>query len=258
VAVFLQSRNVICSPLKDADAAQEHTYILDYVIQFFITNFGYVNYFNRLFKVHPRSELFQRRINGEYNVDRSRYPILEQFVGSVGRTDSTSLVVTPTSSVPGHYNPEQLTFVYDSDVMQGVPLKTDDVVRLQHQEHAVENGLYKVLDVSASETRLWRLLVKPRAPRSTGEHENVDGYRCVTDPSLRFEHECLSKNDLNGVARRSKHVWDRPCTDSHECPFFRYDPIHKKYDGMCVNGYCQFPNGVERVGFRRFVPVNET
>ncbi len=244
VEVFLECKNVMYTDIPF------HSYLLDYVVQYYITNFGYVNYFNRFLKSHPRTELFVARINKEYTVDTSNAPILEQFSEQRAMHPDRRLRLTPLKKLDGFYIPQHMTFYYRSDVLDGVPMMIGDFVELKYQDIPEENGMYTVSSVSLTEGCRLQKFHHPYRIRSI---PNEDGFYCVTDPSIMYKHECLAGNDVIGNKRHVVNVWDGPCKDSHECPFFTYDPSTKQYHGRCVNGYCQMPQGVTRVGFRKYV-----
>ena len=45
-------------------------------------------------------------------------------------------------------------------------------------------------------------------------------------------------------------VWDSPCTQNIECPYFKANKNYPNQFGGCVDGYCQLPLGLDRVGYR--------
>lgn len=64
-------------------------------------------------------------------------------------------------------------------------------------------------------------------------------YQCTTNRKYEFDFQCKEENG---------DVWDRPCMNDFECPFYNMDI----YRGGCKpNGYCELPIGVEPVGFRK-------
>jgi hypothetical protein len=71
-------------------------------------------------------------------------------------------------------------------------------------------------------------------------HEDriVRMFRC---PSVKTEPECAAAGG----------VWDRPCADDSECPFFIINRDDKS-EGACVSGHCRMPLGVARMSFRKY------
>ena len=75
--------------------------------------------------------------------------------------------------------------------------------------------------------------------------------RCVTDPMIKTRAECESRADVFGKPREPG-VWDAPCSKDRDCPFYQANKNWPNHRGGCVDGYCEMPIGVRRVGFRKF------
>lgn len=71
-------------------------------------------------------------------------------------------------------------------------------------------------------------------------HDNRTPYVCLGHPDVSSNAECEATGG----------VWDRPCGDSSECPFYLVNRADTK--GGCDGGYCQMPVGVKRAGWRRY------
>lgn len=70
--------------------------------------------------------------------------------------------------------------------------------------------------------------------------EDDPRFRCVDEPTNMNRFICPNNS------------WDRPCEVDEECPF--YTPgVHKS--GGCKSGYCEMPNGVKRVGYRKYKSI---
>ena len=81
-------------------------------------------------------------------------------------------------------------------------------------------------------------------PRAVYEREKLHPKAvCVTDSSVRIREMC--EKDANGV-------WDRPCENDAECPFFQANRRYPNYRGGCVAGLCEMPVGVKSLSFRRY------
>jgi hypothetical protein len=65
-------------------------------------------------------------------------------------------------------------------------------------------------------------------------------YRCVTNDKYEFDFQCKEENG---------DVWDRPCMNDFECPFYNMD-LDK--GGCKTDGFCELPVGVKNIGFRRY------
>ena len=46
-------------------------------------------------------------------------------------------------------------------------------------------------------------------------------------------------------------VWDRKCEKDTECPYFNSNKNYPNNFGGCIEGKCQMPKGIERIGMRK-------
>ena len=58
---------------------------------------------------------------------------------------------------------------------------------------------------------------------------------------------CESELGLDGKPKK-KGVWDKPCINDEDCPFFI-----EGNKGGCLDGLCRMPRGVKRLGSRKYV-----
>jgi hypothetical protein len=67
---------------------------------------------------------------------------------------------------------------------------------------------------------------------------------------------CFKSNITNiydeDSCKKNYGIWDIPCKTNYECPFYveSYNSL-KVGRGACLSGYCEFPKGVERVGYKK-------
>ena len=74
------------------------------------------------------------------------------------------------------------------------------------------------------------------------------------------DFECYDNNILRTqpLCEQQGYVWDKRCTFDYECPFFATNLNYPNtLRGGCENGYCEFPVGVGRLSFKRYVANNE-
>jgi hypothetical protein len=81
---------------------------------------------------------------------------------------------------------------------------------------------------------------------------------CVTDETIKNRAQCESALDAFGRPKAQPDVWDAPCAQDTECPFFQANKRYPNYRGGCQGGYCEMPLGVQRVGFTRHVADAES
>lgn len=76
-------------------------------------------------------------------------------------------------------------------------------------------------------------------------------YECVTNPNIKFQHQCESEYTIDGVKKKHFDVWDKRCESHTECPFFSLN--NDNYNGKCNdNGFCEMPIGVKNIGYRKY------
>lgn len=65
------------------------------------------------------------------------------------------------------------------------------------------------------------------------------------------EKECNAETDLIGN-RVAPGVWDRRCVADGDCPFFKANKNYPNTFGKCLDGLCELPTGLKRIGYRQF------
>lgn len=116
-------------------------------------------------------------------------------------------------------------FTMESDLIDGIPVRAGVKVVLEHQDRKIENGIYKALEDMKLEKRREKIY-------------DIN-YECIGSPEINSKDQCLG-------------TWDRRCQAHEECPFFQANKTYPNYFGGCVDGYCQMPVGVDRVGYRQY------
>lgn len=76
-------------------------------------------------------------------------------------------------------------------------------------------------------------------------------WQCFGKTRYITEKACIAKTDIKGNPREPG-IWDKPCLDDSECPFFQANKNYPNKRGGCINGFCQMPINVKRLGFRKY------
>ena len=72
-------------------------------------------------------------------------------------------------------------------------------------------------------------------------------YICVGDTTSISKQACESSYDIYGKLKPAPTVWDAPCVSNSNCAFF--DGTR----GGCTSGQCEFPIGVHKLSFTKYV-----
>ena len=77
-----------------------------------------------------------------------------------------------------------------------------------------------------------------------------DKYHCYNDKTNLNKQLCNMKYDFDGNLKET--IWDKPCEDNKECPFFGKNKQYQIGRGKCIDGYCELPVGVKRLSYRKY------
>jgi hypothetical protein len=61
------------------------------------------------------------------------------------------------------------------------------------------------------------------------------------------KNNCISFKEGEGTG-----IWDTPCKYNEECPFFKKNGNYPNNRGGCLNGYCEMPTNIERIGYKEY------
>jgi hypothetical protein len=88
-----------------------------------------------------------------------------------------------------------------------------------------------------------------QSPIDTPRSALDPSYTCYGDRTIEQKMLCDSKYDAIGEPKKKATVWDRPCFQDSDCPY--YDG--RKGRGGCLQGgMCEFPIGAKQASFRTF------
>ena len=73
-------------------------------------------------------------------------------------------------------------------------------------------------------------------------------------PLYGDELKCKSyHSEVNGVG-----VWDAPCQENKDCPFYKSNANYPNSFGKCLpSGKCEMPIGIERIGFKNYYKMTK-
>ena len=78
------------------------------------------------------------------------------------------------------------------------------------------------------------------------------------------KHKCFLKKGFNestcksfSFNKKTFGVWDKPCVNNQECPFYKANKNYSNRRGGCINGYCEMPKNIKRVGYKYYDTKNK-
>jgi len=202
------------------------------------------NYFTIYFTFHDITLLSIKQINKLIKV-RSSLPILEQFEEE---KKSEDIDILPAQNIFGYYDADKKTLSIYEKMIDGIPLQIVSSIHLQNQVRSEENGYYKVLEISDEPSE--KTILQKTASESDTHIEPE--YQCIGDSTIKNKGLCNSVYDAMGRPKENRNVWDRPCVTNTDCPFYQINKNYDNYRGGCINGYCEMPLGVKRIGFTMY------
>ena len=73
------------------------------------------------------------------------------------------------------------------------------------------------------------------------------------------KHKCFLKKGFNEPTcksydfdKKTHGVWDKPCINDLECPFYKKNKNYENTRGGCINGFCEMPVNIEKVGYKHY------
>ena len=77
-------------------------------------------------------------------------------------------------------------------------------------------------------------------------------YGCYGNNKIVNKFECDSYYTKEGNPKDYYSIWDKKCSTNEECPYYKKNSKYENNRGGCINGNCEFPVGVKRIGFTKY------
>jgi hypothetical protein len=81
---------------------------------------------------------------------------------------------------------------------------------------------------------------------------NAGKYGCYGNSKITNKFECDSLYTYDGNIKSYYSLWDKKCSIDEECPYYKANKKYPNTRGGCINGSCEFPVGVKRLGFKKY------
>jgi hypothetical protein len=131
--------------------------------------------------------------------------------------------------------------IKSDNIVADIPLKvgTDVVLLPPKGQNNVIALRGSIAEITETVTRI-SIAPQREAQFSQNEKTRSDKFTCFENNTIKNRKECEEKSG----------VWDRPCEDDSECPFYLIN--NDEHTGGCVSGYCQMPLGMRRASYRKY------
>lgn len=81
---------------------------------------------------------------------------------------------------------------------------------------------------------------------------NKGNYGCYGNGNIINKFECDSLYNYDGSSKIYYSKWDKKCATNEECPYYKANSKYPNERGGCLNGFCELPVGVKRIGFTKY------
>ena len=78
-------------------------------------------------------------------------------------------------------------------------------------------------------------------------NKNYKQFRCFGRHGFN-EAECKSYD----IERKTRGVWDRPCNNNEECPYYKKNKNYENERGGCKKGFCEMPINTKTLSYRYY------
>jgi len=206
-------KNVILKKILPEDLKKTHKQF-DYLFTYIVINSDYMDYIKKL----------KYYINGLKDVDINRIKAFYPFI--IERYNTTKFYFSKIED-------NNIYDIFLNDDLTLLPIMNYDILR------TVENFIT-------------RLDIPHDYYNKDKDGNNVKGYGCFGDSNVINKYECDSIYKINGLPKKYYSVWDKKCHANEECPYYKKNTKYVNARGGCINGLCELPVGVKRMGFKKY------
>jgi hypothetical protein len=87
---------------------------------------------------------------------------------------------------------------------------------------------------------------------NSGNSGNSGNYGCYGNNKIVNKFECDSYYTKEGNPKDYYSIWDKKCAKNEECPYYKKNTRYENSRGGCINGNCEFPVGVKKIGYTKY------
>jgi len=222
----LDVNNIYLKRIKIEDLKNTNK-IFDYLFTYMVLNSEYMNYIcNQKYYINGLKDVDINRIKAYYPFIKENYNTVKYYYNKSKE---------PNENMNNKTNNE----IYLSSDNSLLPIMTYNIIS------SVENFITR-LDMPED----YLEAVKEKYDVSDkGGH-----YGCYGNNNIVNKFECDSYYNIDGTPKKYYSLWDKKCSTDIECPYYKSNNNYPNNRGGCINnGFCEFPVGVKRLGFNKYI-----
>lgn len=230
------------------------------IILTLIGNFELINYYTQYFKFYDETIDYIEKKN-HHILSRKGKNILEQFDNNKRTNwfnenniiDNRTQIIKPKYSLRGFYDSYNNSFDFIGNNIENIPINENDIIILENQDRDEENGTYYVKYIFDNKVLLKK--IKDTHVNKDDYYKGLNinyNYECINKPQIKTKGLCESEYTENNILKNNMDIWDKRCVYNTDCPFYQKNKNYKNYFGGCLDGYCQMPIGVKRIGYIKY------
>jgi hypothetical protein len=224
----LDVNNIYLKRIKIEDLKNTNK-IFDYLFTYMVLNSEYMNYIcNQKYYINGLKDVDINRIKAYYPFIKENYNTVKYYYNKSKE---------PNENMNNKTNNE----IYLSSDNSLLPIMTYNIIS------SVENFITR-LDMPED----YLEAVKEKYDVSDkGGH-----YGCYGNNNIVNKFECDSYYNIDGTPKKYYSLWDKKCSTDIECPYYKSNKNYPNNRGGCINnGFCEFPVGVKRLGFNKYIDI---
>ena len=170
--------------------------------------------------------------------------VLESPTTNRGKVQPELIGLRIAGSMPQEFQSQYFKDLYsDEDILKGGD-------RISFADYTAVGSVPEISEplTDADRTRMAKEYVANATDYSS--YLLSDNSECVGSTG-RNKLECESSYDMK-YQPKPRGVWDKPCVQDTECPFYRKNATYNNEFGGCIQGKCEMPVGIRRLGYRYY------
>lgn len=222
----LDVNNIYLKRIKIEDLKNTNK-IFDYLFTYMVLNSEYMNYIcNQKYYINGLKDVDINRI-------KAYYPFIKE-----------------------NYNTVKYYYNKSKEPNENMNNKTNNEIYLNSDNSLLPIMTYNI--ISSVENFITRLDMPEDYLEAVKEKYDVSDkggyYGCYGNNNIVNKFECDSYYNIDGTPKKYYSLWDKKCSTDIECPYYKSNKNYPNNRGGCINnGFCEFPVGVKRLGFNKYI-----